>query len=36
MTNLEQLVEHAKVLMVVDGGDSKIAAVQSKDTEVSK
>ena len=35
-TNLEQLVERAKVLMVVDGGDGKIAAVESEDTEVSK
>ena len=35
-TNLEQLVEWAKVLMVIDGGDGKIAAVQSEDTEVSK
>ena len=30
-TNLEQLVKRAKVLMVVDGGDGKITAVQSED-----
>ena len=35
-TNLEQLVERAKVLMVVDGGEGKTAAVQSEDIEVSK
>ena len=35
-TNLEQLVERAKVLMVVDGGERKTAAVQAEDTEVSK
>ena len=35
-TNLEQLVERAKVLMVVDGGEGKTAAVQAENTEVSK
>ena len=36
MTNLEQLVERAKVLMVVDSSDEKIAAVQSEPPEVLK
>ena len=34
MTNLEQIVEHAKVLMVVDSSQ-KIAAVQSENFEAS-
>ena len=33
-TNLEQIVERAKVLMVVDSGE-KVAAVQSENSEVS-
>ena len=36
MTNLEQLVERAKVLMVIDSSDEKIAAVQSEAPEVLK
>ena len=33
-TNLEQIVERAKVLMVVDSSE-KVAAVQSENSEVS-
>ena len=35
-TNLEQIVERAKVLMVVDSSDRTIAAIQSEASEVSK